>query len=89
MNIEELKERVLAGGQLTKDEAMTLVDAPLEELCAAADELRKHFNGDKFDMCAILSVKGGRCSENCKFCAQSSCSSADMWLTQRNTMASV
>lgn len=78
MNIEELKEKVLAGDQLTKDEAMTLVDAPLEELCAAADELRKHFNGDKFDMCAILSVKGGRCSENCKFCAQSSCSSADI-----------
>ena len=29
-------------------------------------------------MCAILSVKGGRCSENCKFCAQSSCSKADI-----------
>ncbi len=78
MNVQELKEKVLAGGKLTKDEAMFLVEAPLEELCNAADELRRHFNGDEFDMCAILSVKGGRCSENCKFCAQSSCSSADI-----------
>ncbi|SKC02669.1 biotin synthase [Lachnospiraceae bacterium] len=78
MNINDLKNRIIAGGQVTKEEAMELVNAPLDELCAAADELRKHFNGDKFDMCAIMSVKGGRCTENCKFCAQSRCSKADI-----------
>ncbi len=78
MNINELKNRIISGGQVTKEEALELVNAPLDELCSAADELRKHFNGDKFDMCAIMSVKGGRCTENCKFCAQSRCSKADI-----------
>ena len=78
MEIKKLTEKVIAGNSLTREEALQLVDAPLEELCAGADEIRKHFNGDEFDMCAILSVKGGRCSENCKFCAQSSCSTASI-----------
>jgi biotin synthase len=78
MDLRELTDKVLNGGEITREEANLLVDAPLEELCKAADELRKHFQGDAFDMCAILSVKGGRCTENCKFCAQSSCSSADI-----------
>lgn len=78
MNLEEIKNRIINGGTITYEEATGLVESPLEELCAAADELRQHFQGDNFDMCAILSVKGGRCSENCKFCAQSSCSSADI-----------
>ena len=78
MDIQKLKDKIINGGKITYDEAKALIDAPLDELCEAADELRKHFNGDSFDMCAILSVKGGRCSENCKFCAQSSCSTADI-----------
>ena len=76
MGIKEMTEKVIAGEDISRAEALTLVDAPLDELCAGADAIRKHFNGDEFDMCAILSVKGGRCSENCKFCAQSSCSEA-------------
>ena len=78
MEIKALTEKIISGGSITKSEAMELVNAPLDELCYEADRLRKHFNGDEFDMCAILSVKGGRCSENCKFCAQSSCSSASI-----------
>lgn len=78
MDIQKLKDKIINGGKITYDEAKALIDAPLDELCEAADELRKHFNGDSFDMCAILSVKGGRCSENCKFCAQSSCSTTDI-----------
>ena len=78
MEIKALTEKIISGGSITKSEALELVNAPLDELCYEADRLRKHFNGDEFDMCAILSVKGGRCSENCKFCAQSSCSSASI-----------
>ena len=71
MNALELKEKVLDGYNLTKDDAMNLVDMPLDELVAAADEIRRFFCGNKFDVCTLINVKNGRCSEDCKFCAQS------------------
>jgi len=76
--ITELKEKILNGECITKDEALSLVEADLDELAAAADEIRLKFCGDKFDMCAVMNVKGGRCSEDCKFCSQSICSSAQV-----------
>ena len=71
--VETLQKKVLQGELLTKEEAMGLSEQPLEELCVAADEIRKKVGGDDFDLCAVVSVKGGQCSENCRFCAQSTC----------------
>lgn len=71
--IEFLKRKVLEGALLTKEEALELAEAPLEELCKAADEIRKYFCKDAFDICTIINGKSGRCSENCKYCAQSAC----------------
>lgn len=69
--IDDLKIKVLAGYKINKQEAMSLLKVPLENLSLAADEIRKHFCGDKFDMCTIINGKSGRCSEDCKYCAQS------------------
>lgn len=69
--IDDLKERVVAGEKTTREEALRLVDAPLDPLTRAADVIRRHFCGDGFDLCSIVNAKSGRCSENCKFCAQS------------------
>lgn len=66
-----LTEKVLGGGCVTKEEALYLCGQPLEELCRNADKIRKHFCGNGFDLCTIINGKSGRCSENCKFCAQS------------------
>ena len=68
---EILASKVISGGKISKDEAMKLYYEPLEEICAKADEIRKHFCADKFDVCTIINGKSGRCSEDCKFCAQS------------------
>lgn len=68
----QMKDKIIGGYSITKEEVMELVDAELEELCKAADEIRKFFCGDGFDICTIINGKSGRCSENCKFCAQSS-----------------
>ena len=70
-SLASLKEKVLAGRQITREEALALAEMPLEELCAAADEIRRFFCGDKFDLCTIVNGKSGKCSENCKYCAQS------------------
>ena len=73
MKVKELKEKVLNGKLIGKEEALFLAkEAPLKELTDAANEIRKHFCEDKFDICTIINGKSGKCSENCKFCAQSS-----------------
>lgn len=69
--LDELTRQVLEGREITREEALELYGQPLDALCQRADELRRHFCGDRFDLCAIVNGKSGRCSENCRFCAQS------------------
>ena len=70
--LENLKQKVLNGYQINRREALTLTKMPLELLCASADEIRRKFCGSQFDLCTIINGKSGKCSENCKYCAQSS-----------------
>lgn len=76
MNINELKNKISNGYSITGNDAALLITAPLEELCRSADEIRRKFCGNAFDICTIINGKSGRCSENCKYCAQSSYYSA-------------
>jgi adenosylmethionine-8-amino-7-oxononanoate aminotransferase/biotin synthase len=71
--VEELKQRVLQGGPaLTYDEALALANTEdKEELYAAAGEITRHFGKPAFNPCSIINARAGKCSENCKWCAQS------------------
>ncbi len=69
--ISQMQEKVLRGEEITKQEALQLAEAPLAQLQAAADEIRRKVCGNGFDMCTIVNGKCGRCSEDCKYCAQS------------------
>lgn len=71
MSLQALTEKAVAGQPIGKAEAATLLAEPLDKLCAAADTVRRQCCGNRFDLCAILNGKSGKCSENCKFCAQS------------------
>ena len=71
VNLNELREKIINGYNITKEEAMKLVNVDLEELSVAANSIRKYFCANTFDMCSIINAKSGKCSENCKFCAQS------------------
>ena len=69
--IKELKEKVLQGRIVTREEAVQLISAPLAELSSAANEIREKICGQGFDLCTIVNGKCGKCSEDCKYCAQS------------------
>lgn len=74
INIQALKEKVLNGETLSKDEALSFVDLQPEqynELWEAAEEITKKFCPKEFDSCSIVNARSGKCSENCKWCAQS------------------
>jgi biotin synthase len=70
--IQQIKNQVLDGEQISKATALALCDAELEELCAAANEIREYFCGNAFDLCSIVNGKSGKCTEDCTYCAQSS-----------------
>lgn len=70
--IQQIKQELLQGQLIDKQQALQLLDQPLEELAAAADKIRAHFCQNKFDICTIINAKSGRCSEDCKYCSQSS-----------------
>lgn len=72
MDLMKLAEEIAGGRRLNyADDLSFFIDCDLDELCQAADFLRKHFVGDKIDLCTIINGKSGHCGENCKFCAQS------------------
>jgi biotin synthase len=74
LDLLALSRRVIAGGDVTRDEARILFALDGEEvydLFYAAHKVRRHFHGNRVTFCSILPTKFGNCSEDCKFCAQS------------------
>ncbi len=72
--ITQCMDQVLAGKDISREQAETLFAAGKEEpffLMVAADKIRKTFCGDKMRFCSDVNARSGRCTENCKFCAQS------------------
>lgn len=72
--IENLKNKVLNGWEVTADEAYALCDtAPdnRQTLYGAAAEITGKFCAPVFDSCSIVNARSGKCPENCKWCAQS------------------
>ena len=68
---EAMKDKILRGKWIGREEALRLAEEPLEELRQAADEIRRKVCGSGFDLCTIVNAKCGRCSEDCRYCAQS------------------
>ena len=72
MDLTSLTNEILNGRRLTKDDDLSFfASCDLNMLCENADRLRKHFCGEKVDLCTIINGRSGRCPENCKYCAQS------------------
>lgn len=72
MNVLTLAGEIIDGRRLTREDDLSFfLTCNLEELCEGADRIRRHYVGDRVDMCSIINGRSGRCPEDCKYCAQS------------------
>ncbi len=73
--LNQLAERIIAGDRLNREEALALTQIEGQDnilrLGEAADKVRQACCGNTVDLCSIVNIKSGNCSENCGFCAQS------------------
>ena len=74
--LDELTSNVIKGKPVTFDQASRILEIKKQKdivfLLSFANAIRNEFKGSTIDLCAIINAKSGRCSENCKFCSQSS-----------------
>ncbi len=74
MLFEKITKKVIEGGEITLEEAKSLLESPVEnlpEIIFMASRIRRHCKKNRMAVCAIVNGKSGKCSENCAFCAQS------------------
>lgn len=79
MNWLLLADRVLAGEEITDDEALAILNCPDDELLLllqGAYRIRQTYYGNKVKLNMIMNAKSGLCPENCGYCSQSSISTA-------------
>ena len=74
--IKYVENKILNGSDVTFDECLKLSyiesEYELNSLYNSANKIRAFFCGNVVDLCSIMNAKSGNCSEDCKFCAQSS-----------------
>lgn len=71
-DVVALKERILEGYLINETEALELLTVEDKELLyRMADDIRRHFLKNDFEMCSIINARSGKCSEDCKWCSQS------------------
>ena len=67
-----IAKKIINGERLNPDDDLNfLLTTPLEELQEGARLIQEKFCGNHIDLCTIINGKSGRCSEDCKYCAQS------------------
>jgi biotin synthase len=76
---DALASDVLAGRDVTEDEALAMLGAPddaLLDLLAAAFRIRRRYFGREVQLYYLINAKSGLCPEDCGYCSQSRVSSA-------------
>jgi len=78
-NWNHLADRALVGEQITRREALAVLQAPDElllEQLAAAYRVRRHYWGNRVRLHFLLNAQSGLCPEDCHYCSQSQISTA-------------
>ena len=53
---------------MNKEQLLKLYNMPLDELLNVSSK----YVSDKIEFCSLVNARNGKCSQNCKYCAQSS-----------------
>jgi biotin synthase len=69
---------VINGKQISKEDALSLFNLDIENLFFMSSKIRKKYKGNNVKVCSIINAKSGQCSQDCKFCAQSSFNKTDV-----------
>lgn len=70
--MKDLAKEIIAGRRLKRGEDFSFfLTTGSDELFEGANMIRESLCGNKIDLCTIINGRSGRCSEDCKFCAQS------------------
>lgn len=89
---DELAEAQLAGGTLSRDDALAILRSPDEDLLAlvaAGARLRRAAFGNDVKVNYLVNLKSGLCPEDCGYCSQRLGSKSDIlkysWLSEQET----
>lgn len=73
MKVLDFAAEITDGRRIKRGEDVSwMSDCDVSEFCEAANFIRQKLCGDRAELCTIVNGRSGRCSENCRFCAQSS-----------------
>ncbi|KAJ2998009.1 hypothetical protein NUW58_g463 [Xylaria curta] len=74
----------------TRDEISDIYNQPLMELASAAGSVHRRFHKPSaVQLCTLMNIKTGGCTEDCSYCAQSSRYSTGLEATKLSTVNSV
>ncbi|KAI0436296.1 biotin synthetase [Xylaria telfairii] len=74
----------------TRDEISDIYNQPLMELASAAGNVHRRFHKPSaVQLCTLMNIKTGGCTEDCSYCAQSSRYSTGLAATKLSTVNSV
>jgi biotin synthase len=76
-----LAEGILAGEQLSSEEALQVLESPDDELLdllAATYRVRRRWFGNRVQLYFLMNAKSGLCPEDCSYCSQSKISAAEI-----------
>ena len=78
---QALATRVLAGHTLTETEALSILQAPdnqLLDILSASYRIRRRYFGNRVQFYFLMNAKSGLCPEDCSYCSQSKVSDAEI-----------
>lgn len=70
--LERIEKEAKEGKPCSIEDALAIArQYSVDSICEAANRVREARQGDEMDTCSIINARSGKCSEDCKWCAQS------------------